>query len=68
MADLDPRRSLFILLGARVFPRYPTLPGCMVFARSADEIRRYATDAEGLGIEDGNVLDLLLNAELFGSD
>ncbi len=58
MPDVDPRRSLFILLGARVFPKYPNLTSGMVFARSADEILKYATDASGLGINERNVLDL----------
>lgn len=58
MPESDPSRSLFILLGARVFPNYPNLPGGMAFSRSANEILDYVMDARGLGVQQRNVLDL----------
>ncbi len=58
MRGLDPTRSLFVLLGARVFPKYPALSYGTIFARSADEILTYVTDAHGLGLRNDNILDL----------
>jgi hypothetical protein len=53
-----PGHTAGVILGAHVWPHFPTLNGGNAFCNSAAAIRRYLTDPRGIGLASEDILDL----------
>jgi Caspase domain len=53
-----PGHTAGVILGAHAWPHFPSLNGGKSFCNSAAVIRGYLADRDGIGLADGDILDL----------
>jgi trehalose synthase len=61
-----PEQFLAIILGASEWPKSPSLPGSQNFKNSADQLKQYLLDPNGLGLTQATLLDLFDDSRSVG--